>query len=1228
MNRFLRICLAVGLALCMAPAVPLRAQQGGLDAPQAVGAFFNAKFPAQTPGGTGGWTVVDAFPNLRFIDPVKLVAQPRSSRLHVLGKDGYIWSFENNAATSAKTTVLDIRTRVQSTDNTGLVGMAFHPDFGLSGSPNRGYFYVFYYYTPQPQSLPGTDTDGIANPPPWVANEGDETLNHTCVRLSRFNIPDGSSTADPGSELVLIQQFDRQAWHNGGSLCFGTDGFLYFAIGDEGLDSDYYRSMQRFNERLQGGVFRIDVNKDPAKSHPIRRQPQFQADAYGGVAPVLGTNHTFSQDYYIPNDNPWQSPGGTMLEEYWAIGVRSPHTMTCDPLTGQLWLGDVGQATWEEVNLIVKGGDYQWPYREGREAFVDQDWGRGALSKTHTLASTQQPPVWDYTHSNAQNISLGIGANREGTSVIGGYVYRGTQHAAALYGKYLFSDHGNPTLSHLWALTPGTNGGAATVELLTDMPTGGFHSNIAAWGRDHAGEVYMLTLGRAAGASVDNSFVPPVNSSGQMVAKQEVGRIWKLARTGANNPEPPLTLSAVGAFTNLATRAPAAGFLPYAPANPFWSDHAEKLRWVAIPNDGTHNTAAERVGFASADPWTFPAGTVFMKHFDLPVSDVNPSLKKPLETRFFVKGTDGTWYGVTYRWRDDGSDADLLFGTQTQNISITTATGTRSQTWTFPSRSDCMTCHNTNAGSVLGFGTHHLNADYIYPQTGRTANQLLTFGALGILSPAPAAGDLASLPRACRHDDLTQPLELRARSWLDSNCAACHRPGGANANWDARLTTPLASAGILNGPLKKSYAIAGEAALRPHDPDRSLIHVRAASLAPALIMPPVGKTVNDDRGLETVRAWIDSMSPAGDTATGLKGTYFADKTLTTPVFRRVDAPLSIAWPSGSPDARIPADNFSVRWTGRLLPPTTGSYRLHAYSDEGIRVWIDGVLAVDDWTAHTQRDTLSAALNFTAGVPVNVRVDYYEGTGDARAELAWDPPGAQGRTVIPAANLLFPRPENRPPTAVNDTLQTARGSSATLSLITNDFDHESNLAPATVAVQRQPGSGSVASAGGGSVIYTATAGLSGTADTFTYRVQDTAGAWSNEALVSVAITPHWRGWLDTYFSPAAQADPLTGDWNADPDKDGAPNLMEYLSGTSPVSISSVARPAVRRSGGNIEIVLPRDPLAEVNIAAEASTDALSWTSPADLSVTLAAGEVIGRMPAGTGRRFLRIRLTLR
>ena len=718
----------------------------GLDSAPPVGKYFNNVFPPTAPGSAGGWTVVDAFPNLSFIDPVKMVSAPRSTKLYVLGKDGFIWSFENNPATATKTQVMDIRSRVQSTDNAGLTGITFHPEFGLGGSANSRYFYVMYYYTPTPLYLPAADPDADE------IIQGDETLNHCCIRLSRFTMNLDGVTADPASEYVYLQQFDRQAWHNGCSLFFGNDGFLYFCIGDEGLDSDAYNSMQKFNERLLGGVFRIDVDYAPGstRSHAIIRHPVFThvtvpASSFPDPpkmlpAAVLGTNHTYSQGYGIPNDNPWVDPTGARLEEYYAIGVRSPHTMTYDPLSGGIWLGDVGQADWEEVDKIVKGGDYEWPYREGNVAFYDTDWGKGAIPKTHTLPSTQVPPVVAFAHNAAG-----------GTAVIGGYVYRGQEHAAALYGQYLYTDHGNPSVSHIWALAPGSS----TPTLLTDMSAGGFHWNAAAWGRDAAGELYIIRLGKAPGATDANAFIPPVNASGTFISKAENGKIYKLGRTTANTPEPPTKLSTVGAFapfTATGSLTPAAPFIPYAPSAPFWSDAAVKSRWVAIPNDGNPNTAAEKIVYSPTAEWSYPDGTVFMKHFEIAISDVNPLLTRRLETRFMVKGPAASdWYGLTYRWRDDQTDADLLYATDSATLAIATATGSRNQTWTFPSRSDCLTCHTANAGSALGFKVHQLNNKNFYPTTGRTENQLETFSTLGFFNPAPTLQKLQPRLKLHRH---------------------------------------------------------------------------------------------------------------------------------------------------------------------------------------------------------------------------------------------------------------------------------------------------------------------------------------------------------------------------------------------------------------------------------------------------------------------------------------------
>ncbi len=243
-------------ALLAAPRAP--AQLPGLDSPQAIGAYLGGSLPSLTPGiGTGEWEVVDAFPNLTFLDPVYLLPEPAGSRLFVVGKPGMVYSFPNDSAAvpGAVKTVLDIRTKVRLGGDTGMVNMAFHPEYGQPSSPNRDYFYLWYRYTPNKAV-----SNGYATP--------------AYIRLSRFTISQVTGVANPASELVLIQQYDRHDWHCGGGMFFGPDGFLYVTVGDEGGADDEFASSQKINASLFGGVLRIDVDRDPARSHPIRRQPQ------------------------------------------------------------------------------------------------------------------------------------------------------------------------------------------------------------------------------------------------------------------------------------------------------------------------------------------------------------------------------------------------------------------------------------------------------------------------------------------------------------------------------------------------------------------------------------------------------------------------------------------------------------------------------------------------------------------------------------------------------------------------------------------------------------------------------------------------------------------------------------------------------------------------------------------------------------------------------------------
>jgi uncharacterized repeat protein (TIGR03806 family) len=311
----------------------------------------------------------------------------------------------------------------------------------------------------------------------------------------------------------------------------------------------------------------------------------------------------------------------------------------------------------------------------------------------------------------------------------------------------------------------------------------------------------------------------------------------------------PALLSQTGAFDDVRTLSPGKALIPYDLILAFWSDGAAKSRWVSLPPG--------KVSFSPDGEWKFPAGTVFIKHFDLPGDDTNPSVRRRLETRLLVRDQNGGVYGVTYKWRPDNSDAELLTDAVTEGIAIKTATGTREQTWYYPSRKDCLTCHTANAGGVLGVKTRQMNRAIAYPG-GTSDNQLRAWSHVGLFDAAPLESDLGSLPTLAAPTDTARSLEDRARSYLDANCSQCHRPGGTVANFDTRYTTPLAKQGLIEGPVVIDENIDRSRVIAPRDIWRSILFMRADTNEP-IRMPPVARMTVDTAGMDLLRHWIDSM---------------------------------------------------------------------------------------------------------------------------------------------------------------------------------------------------------------------------------------------------------------------------------------------------------------------------------------------------------------------------------
>lgn len=301
---------------------------------------------------------------------------------------------------STVTKLLDISNKISRIgEEEGLLGFAFDPDF----STNR-FFYVYYSAQSPRRSL-----------------------------ISRFEFDYDLGVADPSSELTLLEVKQPFSNHNGGMLAFGPDGYLYIGVGDGGSRADPMENGQNL-ETLLGAILRIDVDNN-----------------------FVGNNSNYS----IPSNNPFVGTPGAR-EEIWAFGIRNPWRFSFDRITGKLWLADVGQDQWEEIDVVESGGNYGWPIMEGFDCFKISECIKTGL----------EPPVAVY-------------GREDGCSVTGGYVYSGNE-IPELKGAYVYGDFCS---GNIWAILY-VDGKLKHSQQITRS-----HFPLASFGEDYEGELYAVTFG-------------------------------------------------------------------------------------------------------------------------------------------------------------------------------------------------------------------------------------------------------------------------------------------------------------------------------------------------------------------------------------------------------------------------------------------------------------------------------------------------------------------------------------------------------------------------------------------------------------------------------------------------------------------------------------------------------------------------------------------------------------
>lgn len=547
--------------------------------------------------------------------------------------------------------------------------------------------------------------------------------------IARYTSHDGGRSVDPASAAVLLTVAQPYTNHNGGHIAFGPDGLFYFGLGDGGSSGDPQGNAQN-PDTLLGKMLRVDVD---------------------GAAP-----------YAIPVDNPYAGGGGR--PEIFASGLRNPWRFGFDRTTGDLWAGDVGQNTWEEVDRIELGKNYGWDIKEGPVCFERDDCDETDL----------EDPIAAY-----RNISV--------ASVIAGTVYRG-KAMPELSGLFIYADFYSGTI---WGVAPGD-------EPIVLAETG--ERGLSAFAEDADGELHVV-----------NYF----------------GSVFRLgAAAPGDGPGLPTDLADTACVDLTDPSALPEGAIRYDLNVPFWSDGADKERWFLLPDD-------QEIRVESSGDWTLPRGSVVVKNFRLAGALI--------ETRLLVRHDDGEWAGYTYEWNDDGTAAILLDDALIKQFG--------DQTWTYPSRTDCLYCHTAAAGRTLGLETAQL------ARTVDGVDQLDRLVELGALADRPAG---APLPPT----DGPAPLAARARAYFHANCSHCHRPDapGGRAKIDLRFTAPAAEVGLCDAnPRAGDLDIADARLVAPGDPARSIVSARMHTLG-STRMPGLASARVDESGVDLVDAWISGLT--------------------------------------------------------------------------------------------------------------------------------------------------------------------------------------------------------------------------------------------------------------------------------------------------------------------------------------------------------------------------------